>query len=142
PFLLDCVRAATAVRPALNPQHPRYPPAQKADRYCRNRAITRDILRARLGSVKTLRFAAIPHSGTSVLTERSIEPMDCSYVMARRTLDKDHPKSEQMHPDQFPSSSPSPPLSNVRVHTEHIAAQKAQPTSSMRRSSPITRRRC
>jgi excisionase family DNA binding protein len=49
--------------------------------------------------------------------------MDCSYVMARRTLDKDHPRSEQMHPDEFPSSSSNPAaVDRTGSHSTHPRA--------------------
>jgi len=46
--------------------------------------------------------------------------------MARRTLDKDHPRSEQMHPDQFPSSSPNPAaVERTSSHRTHRRAEGA-----------------
>src|SRR5579864_6612139 len=44
-------------------------------------------------------------------------------LMARRTLEKDHPRSEQMHPDEFPSSSSNPAaVDRTGSHSTHPRA--------------------
>jgi excisionase family DNA binding protein len=46
-------------------------------------------------------------------------------MMARRTLDKDHPRSEQMQPDEFPSSPVPEAVDRTGSPTTHRPANGA-----------------
>jgi integrase len=71
-FWPDRVRAAAAVRLALNPI------ATSTSGHRRKHSW------ARLGSVKTLRFASIPHGGTPVLTEKQRSAKVAQDILAKR----------------------------------------------------------
>ena len=124
------------MRPTLVPRHPQDPLELRPDRRCQRRAITTDILRpasapSRLSASLRSREAN-PEAGLAVLTERSVEPMDGSYVMARGCSTSKRFRGANRCTRTSPHASqqsmrPSVPAGTtrltIRVHVAHTTRQ-------------------